>query len=177
MSLLTPCAGPVVHSLPNTGLDVWLMTGVGGVVVAGGIAAVIMAKTLKGKLTALALPLVAAAGIALGNPQPSYAQTGAPTVASDVVIVGGTSADPQTTARFELASQAQFNNPENCGTLRYQWQASNGSDWVTDGDASAFSAARERPYCTPGYQERLLVTLTNSSGSATSTSNILYTCS
>ena len=152
------------------------MSGVGGVIVAGGITAVVMAKTLKGKLTALALPVFAVAGLALGNPQPSFAATGAPTVSSEAVIETGTSSQPSTLVRIEVTNDAQFANPEDCGTLRYQWQANNGTTWVPDGDPSSTGSARERAFCEPGYQERLLITLTNTSGSVTSTSNTVYTC-
>jgi hypothetical protein len=163
MSLLNACTTSVV-ALPNTGFaEPWIMAGVGGVIVVGGITAVVMAKTLKGKLTALAIPFVAAAGIALGNPQPSFAATGAPTVTTQAVIVNGTSSAPLTTARFEISADAVFNNPENCGTLSYQWEASpdGGSSWVADGPASSTPVAHERAFCDLGFVEHLKVTLTN----------------
>jgi hypothetical protein len=178
MSLLNACTTSAA-ALPNTGFsEPWIMAGVGGVIVVGGITAVLMAKTLKGKLTALAIPLVAAAGIALGNPQPSFADTGAPTVTAQAVIASGTSSVPGSIARFEISTDTVFANPENCGTLSYQWEASpdGGTSWVADGDVSSTAVAHERTYCDLGYSEHLKVTLTNHSGSVTSTSNVLNTC-
>jgi hypothetical protein len=176
MSLLVPCAAPVIPALPNTGLDVWLMTGVGGIVVAGGITAVIMAKTLKGKLTALALPVFAVAGLALGNPQPSIAATGAPTVTTEISV--GSSGPTLGTDTISLQTDAVFNNPENCGTLTYQWETNttyNGPFSATGEATSAFVPFSAED-CGPYNRGRVKVTLTNNSGSVSSTSNDSYLC-
>lgn len=152
------------------------MAGVGGIVVAGGITAVIMAKTLKGKLTALALPVFAVAGLALGNPQPSQAATGAPTVTTQIAV--GSSGPSGGIDTINLQTDAVFNNPENCGTLTYQWETNTSWDGpysVTGAATSAFAPFSAQD-CGPYRQGRVKVTLTNNSGSATSTSNASYLC-
>lgn len=172
MSMLTPCPA----ALPETGIGAvqYIVYGVAGLLLAGGITASVFAKSLKLKLMALALPIVASTWVITGNPQPAFATSGAPTVTSEAVIERVDNVEPQ----FGMLTAPVFDNPENCGTLSYQWQggidSTNPWTWTNEGAATTAPTEFLLPngYC----YVRLNVTLTNNSGSVTSTSEALGWC-
>ena len=158
------------------GVATYVFYGVAGVLLAGGITAAVMAKSLKAKLVALSLPILAGAWVLTGNPQPVNAATGAPTVTTEAVIQYS---GDGITAEYSLLTDPVFDNPENCGTLSYQWQGGNDTSvpmvWSDSGTSTVSPTEFTLPY-PPYCFARLTVTLTNSSGSATSTSNELGWC-
>lgn len=152
----------------------WLVAGTGGVVLTCGVAAVIFAKTIKGKIAALALPVFAVAGLTLGNPHSAQATSGPPSVAIPVTI-GSTYAGSLST--LEITTAPDFNNPENCGARTFQWQTlQQGGQWTNQGAATSNYAPYTVNDCLY-MQGRLVVTFTNNSGSVSSTSNASTLCS
>lgn len=187
-TLLDPCVAPVVEpsasidTLASTGLDgttLIIVTVLAAVILATGVVAFLKAGTLRGKLTVFLIPALLLGTLAFNSPQSASATTGAPTVASEAVITftyGVPTFDMDTA---EITSEATFINPENCGVLTYQWQTNTyiagEGPFLNNGVVLTSADPLIVPDC-DFYRAQLLTTLTNGSGSITSTSNSVSIC-
>lgn len=167
----------VVKHLSNTGIDGWMLVGLGIGAIVFGVVASLGARTLRGKAMAVAAPLVAAAWIFGANARPAQADPAAPSVVTDLVI----SSDPSdlslnTTYTFTEVSEAVFDNPAGCGHVTFHWQhALYGGAFTGTGTATVDPVDLTRARDCTQYEEqyRLIETLSTSSGNVTSTSNVI----
>ena len=176
-------------ALANTGLhnpEIFLFLAL-GLFISGALLAA-FAKRRSGKVAALAITALAIMGTFGMNAQPAFAvdpnaptSITAPTITATIDI-------PSMNLTMTQTAPASWSNPEGCGTLSYQWQIQQiGSvsralgPWENAGGVTDSVAAGQVVSCntvndlTP-EKARLIVTLTNSYGSAESVSSELTIC-
>ncbi len=159
-----------------------------GLLASGALIAVVVRRR-SGKIAALTIAAVAILGTFGLNAQPAYAVApNAPTVISAPTI-SATIDIPTLNLTLTQSSPATWNNPEGCGAMTYQWQikkidsSSPGvlGPWENAGGITNSVASGQVVSCntvgglTP-EKARLIVTLTNSFGSAESTSPEITIC-
>ncbi len=170
-----------VATLANTGLDATSLTVgivVAVVLVVIGVVVIVKMRHTRGRITALAIPLLLiVGGLALAPPPSAFAAAGAPTALAAAQIQTSFLVSPGFNTVDQI-SAATFDNPEGCGILSYQWQSlplSQITPWTNTGPVLVTPAAIVVANCSVG-PTRLLTTLVNSSGSVTSSSNEVSSC-
>ena len=154
-------------------------------VVTGVILSVFVRGT-RAKVAALSIGFIAALGIGSFSPSPAFADNPSAPVAVSAPTIGATIDIPSLNLTLTQTTPAAWSNTEGCGVLSYQWQiqtisSSVLSSWENSGSASTSVAGGHVVSCntvnnTTPERARLIVTLTNSYGSAQSTSPEITIC-